>query len=68
MALRKKLFVKGDEMKVIYRPYQDEVDFGAMRALLREIYVLNGYAEGCKVIPRVSKYQVQGWQDHLAEF
>jgi len=55
-------------MKVIYRPYQDEVDFWAMRALLREIYVLNGYAEGCKVIPRVSKYQVQGWQDHLAEF
>jgi len=32
-------------MKVICRPYQNEEDFWAMRAFLREIFVINGYRE-----------------------
>lgn len=40
-------------MKVTYRPYQYEDDFWAMRALLREIYVLNGYRERAWAVARL---------------
>jgi mycothiol synthase len=40
-------------MKVSYRPYQKEEDFWAMRALLREIYVLNGYRERAWAVARL---------------
>ena len=40
-------------MKVTYRPYQYEDDFWAMRALLREIFVLNGYRERAWAVARL---------------
>lgn len=40
-------------MTITYRPYQHEDDFGAMRALLREIYVLNGNRERAWAVARL---------------
>jgi len=40
-------------MTITYRPYQHEDDFWAMRALLREIYVLNGNRERAWAVARL---------------
>ncbi len=40
-------------MKPTYRPYQTEDDYWAMRAFLREVFVLNNYRERCWHVARL---------------